>query len=181
MTRPKNFAPVTGDPQPIKASPGQRFFPKLTTGAAFPQVTDGMAPRPFDPKEALAVAVSTISTAELAALARGEVDGFDCITSELARRGVDHSGAWVGFELADQIRAGAMVARDQAIADSSRTGSMPEALAKSIAESLGVRVLQARNRDSLDFHEVHVDALMAALNRAWRGACCASPIRSAQL
>lgn len=153
---------MTATPQPIKAAPDQLFSPVAPT-----------MPRPirvFDPKEALAVALSTLATAELAALARGEVDGFDCITSELARRGVDHRGDWVGFDPAEQIRAASIASRDQAIADSSRTGPIPEALAERIAADLGVRVLTPRNRDALDFHEVHVSALVAALNRAWRGA-----------
>ena len=45
------------------------------------------------------------ATKVLAAVARGELDLNTVARCELANRGLDHNGQWVGFEKAAQIAA----------------------------------------------------------------------------
>ncbi|MDO8795072.1 MAG: hypothetical protein Q7J25_10685 [Vicinamibacterales bacterium] len=45
------------------------------------------------------------ATIVLAAVARGELDLNAVARRELANRGLDHNGTWVGFEKAAQIAA----------------------------------------------------------------------------
>lgn len=46
-----------------------------------------------------------ISTQALAAAARGDLDVLALVKQELAARGVDHQGLWVGFPAARAIAA----------------------------------------------------------------------------
>lgn len=91
----------------------------------------------------------------LAAAARGELDLNLLASEELASRGLDSHGKWVGFERASQIH--------QAKAD------IPsEPLIEQIAQKhLCIDTLKTRNGDSLDFHEVSVWGLKAALQAAF--------------
>ncbi len=47
--------------------------------------------------------LQTAETAALAAIARGELDVRVLVLAELANRGMDHAGRWVGFPAAAKI------------------------------------------------------------------------------
>ena len=54
---------------------------------------------------ALADHLQTIPDAALAAAVRGEVDALALIRRELAQRGLDHNGKWIGFPAAAALHA----------------------------------------------------------------------------
>lgn len=98
------------------------------------------------------------STDVLMAVARGEVDLNRLAREELAARGLDQSGVWVGFPKAAAIARRALVPADVLAEIARRRCSME---------------LAERGRDSLDFADVHCSALRAALEDAYAAGAAA--------
>lgn len=57
------------------------------------------------PIDNIAGYIQCMSTAAIAAAARGEVDIIGLLRAELGARGMDTSGKWVGFKRAAEIAA----------------------------------------------------------------------------
>lgn len=101
---------------------------------------------------------SVTSTTLLLAIGYGMIDPVRLAADELANRGLDRNGAWVGFDCAREIHRGPQPAADTA---------EPLTAATDIARHhLGLETLDTCHRDALDFHELSTwnirDALLAA-------------------
>ena len=94
-------------------------------------------------------------TKVLAAAARGEFDLNRLAREELAARGLDRQGEWVGFPQAKKIHEiGTDATTDQQLLQIAR-------------QHLFVETLEAQRSDQLDFHDVSVWAIKAALEAAY--------------
>jgi len=95
----------------------------------------------------------------LAAVARGEIDLNLIAREELASRGLGLRGEWVGFKAAGRIHG---------VTDQEGAIKANEQIIRKIAEDhLSIDTLETRNADSLDFHEVSVWNVKAALQAAF--------------
>lgn len=107
--------------------------------------------------------IQTALTKVLAAVARGEFDLNRLARDELAARGLDKQGQWVGFPQAKKIHEAATDATtDQQFLQIAR-------------QHLQTDTLETRHSDRLDFHEVSVwgikNALQAAFEAGKQSAC----------
>jgi len=94
-------------------------------------------------------------TKVLAAAARGEFDLNRLAHEELAARGLDRQGEWVGFPQAKKIHEiGTDATTDQQLLQIAR-------------QHFFVETLEAQRSDQLDFHDVNVWAIKAALEAAY--------------
>lgn len=94
--------------------------------------------------------IQLADTKVLAAAARGEIDINKLARDELANRGLDAQGKWVGFKAAAEI------------AEQAQSGI--EQIAR---RHLHIETLATRNSDRLDFHNVSVGGIKAALEEAY--------------
>lgn len=103
-------------------------------------------------------------TKVLAAVARGELDLNRLAREELAGRGLDKQGEWVGFEAAKRVHeTGTNATTDQQLLQIAR-------------QHLQTTTLETRHSDQLDFHEVSVWGIKSALQAAFeagRQSACA--------
>jgi hypothetical protein len=103
-------------------------------------------------------------TKVLAAVARGELDLNRLAREELAARGLDKQGEWVGFEAAKRVHEiGTHATTDQQLLQIARL-------------HLQTTTLETRHSDQLDFHEVSVWGIKSALQAAFeagRQSACA--------
>lgn len=90
--------------------------------------------------------------ATIAAAVRGEVDLRKLLCDELASRGIDERGQWIGFPKA------------RALAE--RLTDIGNAFERIASEELGIKTLETRRSDSLDFYDVAVWSVKNALQRA---------------
>ena len=102
-------------------------------------------------------------TKVLAAVARGELDLNRLAREELAARGQDRQGVWVGFDVAKTIHE---VAAD---------ATTDQQLLQIAKQHLFIETLETRHSDRLDFHETSVwgikNALQAAFEAGKQTAC----------
>jgi hypothetical protein len=87
----------------------------------------------------------------LARCATGKLDLAGLVAGELANRGLDRTGKWVGF--GNAVRAPAPAVRREVF--------------ERIGRSLGFETLETRNSDRLDFRDVSCQALEKALAEAF--------------
>ncbi len=90
----------------------------------------------------------------LADAVTGRIDVVSVAAAELANRGQDFDGKWVGHETAYRMA-------EARVLDSA---SVAEAIARKV---LGVATLETRGTDSADFHDCAAWALKAALIAAY--------------
>lgn len=95
----------------------------------------------------------------LAAIARGEIDLNRIAREELANRGLGRNGEWVGFKAAAKIHG--VDEEDEA------ENATEQNIQKIAADHLSIDTLLIRSSDSLDFHEVSVWGIKAALHAAF--------------
>ena len=113
-----------------------------------------------------AMVLQIAKTRLLLLMATGQVDATQMARHELAQRGLDEQGAWIGFEAAAKLWQ--TPAADQAIAqtDGPDDAMLDAGMAALAQVHLGIETLTERRMDALDFHEVGVwqakDALRAA-------------------
>ena len=108
-------------------------------------------------------------TKVLAAAARGEFDLNRLAREELAARGLDKKGEWVGFPQARKIHA---------IATNATTD---QRLLQITKQHLFIDTLDTQHSDQLDFHEVSVWGIKGALQAAFeagRQSACAEPTQA---
>lgn len=102
-------------------------------------------------------------TKVLAAVARGELDLNRLAREELAARGLDKQGEWVGFEAAKRVHE---IATDP---------TTDQQLLQIVKKHLFIETLETRHGDRLDFHEVSAwgikNALQAAFDAGKQSAC----------
>jgi hypothetical protein len=104
-------------------------------------------------------------TKVLAAVARGELDLNLLAREELAARGLDKQGEWVGFEATKKVHE---IAINDATAE--------QQLMQIARQHLQTSTLETRHSDQLDFHEVSVWGIKSALQAAFeagRQSACA--------
>jgi len=94
-------------------------------------------------------------TKVLAAVARGELDLNRLAREELAARGLDKQGHWVGFAQAKKVHQ---------IATNATTDQQLLQIAK---QHLFIDTLETQSSDQLDFHDVSVWAIKGALQAAY--------------
>ncbi len=104
---------------------------------------------------------ATTHTALLLAIGAGLIDPIRLARAELANRGLDQDGAWVGFPRARQIHLGL------AVADCTDTDAAQVAVAEAARRLLHIDTLVTRNADALDFHELAVWSIREALVAAF--------------
>lgn len=96
------------------------------------------------------------------AAAKGEVDLNEIARWVLASRGIGTNGAWVGFPEAKRQ-----------MAELSKPIDADKAIAELATTKLGIETLDTRKSDSLDFHELAVWTLRAALAAAYEAGAAA--------
>lgn len=94
-------------------------------------------------------------TKVLAAVARGELDLNLLAREELAARGLDKQGEWVGFEAAKKVHE---------IVTNTTTDQQLLQIAR---QYLFIDILETQNSDQLDFHDVSVWGIKNALQAAY--------------
>lgn len=104
---------------------------------------------------------ATTHTALLLAIAGGLVDPVRLTHEQLAGRGLDANGDWVGFDRARQIHLGL------AVADCTDIDAAQVAAAEAARRLLHIETLDTRNADALDFHELAVWSIREALAAAF--------------
>ena len=112
---------------------------------------------------------SITTTALLLAIADGLIDAVQIARIELANRGLDQNGTWVGFDRAREIHRADPAPSD----DGTTSDATAEAAAEDIARRhLGIKTLDTRHADALDFHDCAIwnirDALIAAFDSGAR-------------
>lgn len=118
---------------------------------------------------------STTHTTLLLAVEAGLIDPVRLARAELAGRGLDANGDWVGFPRARQIHLG------PAVADCTDTDAAQVAVAEAARRLLHIETLDTRNADALDFHELAVWSIREALAAAFEaGAASANRHTTAQ-
>ncbi|MBK8285793.1 MAG: hypothetical protein IPK97_13500 [Ahniella sp.] len=107
---------------------------------------------------------SVTTTTLLLAIAGGLIDPTQLAKAELANRGLDRDGTWVGFDRAREIHLGASTAVDDAAPQAAAEATVVE-----IAQRhLGLDTLDTRNADALDFHDLAVWSIREALIAAFK-------------
>jgi hypothetical protein len=99
--------------------------------------------------------IQTALTKVLAAAARGELDLNRLAREELAARGLDRQGEWVGFAAATKVHE---------IASDATTEQQLLQIAK---QHLFIETLDTQHSDQLDFHDVSVWGIKSALQAAY--------------
>jgi len=107
---------------------------------------------------------ATTPTTLAMAIADGLFDPVGLARSEMARRGLDQNGAWVGLERAREIH----LSDSTPAGDDTPLGAIAESTAAQIARRhLGLDTLDTRNADALDFHDLAVWSIREALIAAF--------------
>ena len=110
-----------------------------------------------------AMILQIAKTRLLLLMATGQVDATQMARHELAQRGLNENGAWIGFPAAAELWQAPAAAPSAAGPDDATLDAGMEVLAQ---VHLGIETLAERRMDALDFHEVGVwqvkDALRAA-------------------
>ena len=110
-----------------------------------------------------AMILQIAKTRLLLLMATGQVDATQMARHELAQRGLDEQGAWIGFEAAAKLWQAPKAALATGGPDDA---TLDDAMAVLAQVHLGIETLTERKMDALDFHEVGVwqvkDALRAA-------------------
>jgi len=119
--------------------------------------------------------LQTAKTALLLLMATGQVDATQMARHELASRGLDEKGTWIGFAAAAKLwEESAPAKKGKGMKGAAREATLDAGLEALAKVHLGIVTLTERKMDALDFHEVGVwqikDALRAAfeLGRASR-------------
>lgn len=117
---------------------------------------------------------SVTSTSLLLAISEGLIDPVHMAKLELANRGLDRDGIWVGFGPARRIHLGASTGPEDGAGG---RAAVEPAVAEVARRHLKLDTLDTRHNDSLDFHDLAVwsirEALIAAFEsgaRSIRGA-----------
>ena len=112
--------------------------------------------------------LQTAKTELVRLMATGQVDATGLARREMAQRGLNENGAWIGFAAAAKLWEGSGPTRK----GKGRKGKVDEATLDAGLEALaqvhlGIKTLTERRMDSLDFHEVGVWQLKDALRAAY--------------
>lgn len=113
------------------------------------------------PTEDDLLAIQVFPGSVLVAAASGLLDLNELAADELARRGCDLSGQWVGFPEAKRLRS----LRAEPVVE---VAVMDRKLAEIAKEECFFDTLETRNSDSLDFRDVAVWCLRSALEAAYK-------------
>jgi hypothetical protein len=105
--------------------------------------------------------IQTLPTEHLITLATGNVDAQEIAKLQLANRGLDLEGKWIGFYAAEQAMLNVLNPKDS-------TESLEVQLGKIAKQQLSITTLETRKSDSLDFYEVSVWGIKAALEKAYQ-------------
>jgi hypothetical protein len=108
--------------------------------------------------------MQTMKTALVHLLATDQVDTVQLARDEMASRGLGANAEWIGFPAAKALWQEATEAAAQPDADEATIDAGMTVLAQ---VHLGIQTLQERNMDALDFHEVSVWQLKAALRAVY--------------
>jgi hypothetical protein len=106
---------------------------------------------------------SITSTTILLAISEGLIDPVQLAKAELANRGLDRNGIWVGFGRAREIHLGASTVGD----DAAPQAAAEAAVVEITQHHLGLDTLETRNADALDFHDLAVWSIRKALIAAF--------------
>ncbi len=113
-----------------------------------------------------AMILQIAKTRLLLLMATGQVDATQMARHELAQRGLDEHGAWIGFDAAAKLWQAPTAAPATTQTDGPDDATLDAGMAVLAQVHLGIETLKERRMDSLDFHEVGVwqvkDALRAA-------------------
>jgi hypothetical protein len=121
-----------------------------------------------------AMILQIAKTRLLLLMATGQVDATQMARHELAQRGLDEHGAWIGFDASAKLWQAPTAAPATTQADGPDDATLDAGMEGLAQVHLGIETLTERKMDALDFHEVGVwqvkDALRAAfeLGRANR-------------
>jgi hypothetical protein len=107
---------------------------------------------------------SGTSNALLLAIADGVLDADGLVRQELANRGLDQDGTWVGFDRAREIHL-ATPAEDAAEPEADTAAE--QAVTEVARRLLRLDTVETRNADALDFHELAVWQIKEALAAAF--------------
>lgn len=125
------------------------------------------------PTEDDLLAIQVFPGSVLVAAASGLLDLNELAADELASRGCDVSGQWVGFVEAKRLRS----QRTELLAE---VAGMDRKLAEIAKEECFFDTLETRHSDSLDFRDVAVWCLRSALEAAYKaGAVAAQHVAAA--
>lgn len=112
---------------------------------------------------------SITTTTLLLAIADGLIDPVRLARSELANRGLDQDGSWVGFERAREIHGGGKASGSEDITSEAVADA---AAADAARRHLGLDTIETRNADALDFHDLAIwnirEVLIAAFESGVR-------------
>lgn len=100
--------------------------------------------------------VQVMDTAALVAIVQGQVNILDIARAELASRGLNTAGKWIGFRAAAQ-----------AAAEDATTLTLPDAIAERLVTGLGFQRLAPTNSGA-DFRELAVWRVQQALEEAYQ-------------
>jgi hypothetical protein len=106
-----------------------------------------------------ALFLQTAKTTLLLHMATGQVDATQMARHELAQRGLDENGAWIGFAAAAKLW--------ETPTEETHLDIEDDHLVALAQVHMGIETLETRNMDDLDFHEVSVHQLKAALRAAF--------------
>jgi hypothetical protein len=106
-----------------------------------------------------ALLLQTAKTALLLPMATGQVDATQMARHELAQRGLNEHGTWIGFAAAAKLW--------EAPTEETRLDIEDDHLVALAQVHLGIETLETRSMDELDFHEVGFHQLKAALRAAF--------------
>jgi hypothetical protein len=99
--------------------------------------------------------VQVMDTPALVAIVQGKVSAHDIVRAELASRGLDMGGRWVGFRAAAQLAA-----------NDSTAQRMPDVIAERLVCALGFSRLQPVH-STADFRELSVWRIHESLEEAY--------------
>lgn len=121
---------------------------------------------------------ATTHTALLLAIAGGLVDPLQLAREQLANRGIDANGDWVGFDRARQIHLGTVAAD---IAEPKVDAVAEQAVAEIARRVLRLDDLATHNSDALDFKsDLAVWTIRSALLQAFAAGAAHGPPRQAE-
>jgi len=100
-------------------------------------------------------------------MATGQVDATQMARQELAQRGLDEQGTWIGFDAAAKLWQAPMAAPATAQTDGPDDATLDAGMAVLAQVHLGIETLTERKMDALDYHEVFVLQLKDALRAAF--------------
>ena len=126
------------------------------------RLKDGYSAGPFTVDEIGFIQIAPAKV--LAAVARGDIDLNRIAREELASRGLGLRGEWVGFKAARKVHE---VGDQEGTEKAKEEKSTEQIIRKIAADHLSIDTLETRNADSLDFHEVSVWNVKAALQAAF--------------